>query len=119
MKIYISGPITGTDDYMERFEAAEKMLTEAGLSVVNPAKVSAQLPKDTTTYSEYMEMSITMLGMCEAIYMLENWTESKGAVVEFEYAYKNRKSILFEGVNVAWLTSKHENVSSTENPASE
>ena len=28
--IYISGPITGTSDYMERFEKAEKELIENG-----------------------------------------------------------------------------------------
>ena len=39
MKIYISGAITGTDDYMKRFAKAEKELTEKGYSVVNPAKV--------------------------------------------------------------------------------
>ena len=48
MKIYISGAITGIDDYMERFAKAEKKLTEQGYSVVNPAKVNAQLPEDTT-----------------------------------------------------------------------
>ena len=35
--IYISGPITGTSDYMKRFEKAEKELTENGYSVINPA----------------------------------------------------------------------------------
>ena len=30
MKIYISGAITGTDDYMERFAKAEKELTAKG-----------------------------------------------------------------------------------------
>ena len=38
-RVYISGPITGIDDYMERFSNAEKELKEQGLSVVNPAKV--------------------------------------------------------------------------------
>ena len=38
MKIYISGAISGTKDYMERFARAEKELTEKGWSVVNPAK---------------------------------------------------------------------------------
>ena len=48
MKIYISGAITGTDDYMERFVKAEKELTENGYSAINPAKVNAQLPEDTS-----------------------------------------------------------------------
>ena len=41
--IYISGPITGTSDYMKRFEKAEKELTENGYSVINPAKVNAKI----------------------------------------------------------------------------
>ena len=48
MKIYLSGPITGTKDYMKRFAEAEQRLTERGHSVINPARVCACLPKDTT-----------------------------------------------------------------------
>ena len=51
--IYISGPITGTSDYMKRFEKAEKELTENGYSVINPAKVNAMLPEDAT-WEEYI-----------------------------------------------------------------
>ena len=47
-KIYLSGPITGTDDYTERFQKAEKELTRSGFSVVNPASVNSMLPEDTT-----------------------------------------------------------------------
>ena len=50
--IYISGPITGTSDYMKRFEKAEKELTENGYSVINPAKVNAMLPEDATWEGE-------------------------------------------------------------------
>lgn len=82
-KIYISGKITGTDDYMQRFEQAEKELHELypEASVINPAKVNAALPKDTT-YEQYMEMSFTMLEMCDAIYFMKGWEESNGAVRE-------------------------------------
>ena len=66
MKIYISGAISGTTDFMERFAKAEKELTEKGYLVVNPAKVNAQLPIDTG-YEEYMKMSFCMLDMCDGI----------------------------------------------------
>ena len=95
MKIYISGPITGTDDYMERFAKAEKELTEQGYSVVNPAKVNAQLPEDTT-YEEYMKMCFCMLDLCDSIYMLNGWSKSCGANREYGYAMANDKTIIFE-----------------------
>ena len=56
LKIYISGKITGTTDYIKRFERAEKALSE--YIVINPAKVNAQLPIETT-WEEYMQMSMT------------------------------------------------------------
>lgn len=94
-KIYISGPITGTTDYMERFEKAEKLLKSKGYSVVNPAKVNAQMPEDTT-YEEYMKMSFTMLDMCQYIYMLNGWHKSIGANRELGYAMAKDMIIMYE-----------------------
>ena len=95
MRVYISGAITGTDDYMERFAKAEKELTEQGYSVVNPAKVNAQLPEDTS-YEEYMKMSFCMLDMCDGIYMLKGWKKSWGANREYGYAMAKEKTIFIE-----------------------
>ena len=95
MKIYISGAITGTDDYMERFAKAEKELTEQGYSVVNPAKVNAQLPEDTT-YEEYMKMCFCMLDMCDSICMLKGWEKSCGANREYGYALAKDMIIMCE-----------------------
>lgn len=95
MKIYISGAITDTDDYMERFAAMEEYLVAQGHTVINPAKVNANLPTDTT-WEEYMRMSMLMLGMCDTICMLNGWEKSRGANREYLYALDNNYSVYFE-----------------------
>lgn len=47
-RIYVSGAITGTDDFMERFAKAQKELEEKGYSVINPALINSNMPKDTS-----------------------------------------------------------------------
>lgn len=95
MRIYISGPITGTTDYMERFAAAEEYLTRNGYICVNPAKVNAELPKDTT-HEEYMKTSICMMHMCDAVYVLNGWQNSEGCAEEIATAIRREMMIIFE-----------------------
>ena len=95
MKIYISGAITDTDDYMERFAAMEEYLVAQGHTVINPAKVNANLPTDTT-WEEYMRMSMLMLGMCDTICMLNGWGKSRGANREYLWALDHNYSVMFE-----------------------
>jgi len=93
--IYISGPITGTDDYMERFDAAEKMLAEKGCAVVNPARYNARLPEEME-YKDYMQVSLALLGACDTIYMLKGWQDSKGARLEHAYAEAMGIEIIYQ-----------------------
>lgn len=97
-RIYISGAITGTPDYMERFAEAEKNLTETGYEVVNPAKVNAQLP-ESTSYEDHMKMSICMLETCDYIYMLRGWQSSKGANIEFCKSKELNMRIFYQPMN--------------------
>ena len=95
MRVFISGAITGTDDYMERFAAAEEALTAKGYTVLNPAKVIAQVPFELDWYT-CMNITMEMLGECNAIYMLKDWEESKGAREEHFYAEKIELEIMYE-----------------------
>lgn len=93
-KIYISGKISGTDDYLERFAAAEKILSEQGYEVVNPAHEGTKL-KDAS-YEDYMELSFQLLKDCDIIYMLKDWKTSQGANQEYGYALAKNMEIRFE-----------------------
>lgn len=93
-KIYISGKISGTDDYLERFAVAEKELSEQGYEVVNPAYEGTKL-KDAS-YEDYMELSFQLLKDCDIIYMLKDWRTSPGANQEYGYALAKDMEIRFE-----------------------
>ncbi len=94
-KVYISGAITGTDDYMEHFERAERELIEEGFTAVNPARILSHMPAGTT-HEEYMVLSMELLKMCEYIYMLKGWEDSTGANREYGYALASDIIILRE-----------------------
>lgn len=95
MRVYISGPITGTEDYLERFEKTKASIMAAGAEVINPAALNYVMPKDAT-HEEYMKMCIPLLDMADVIYMMSGWQQSKGCGIEFEHAYENGISICFE-----------------------
>lgn len=95
MKVFISGPITGTKDYKERFEKAEKYLRELGHTVINPVKITEALPDDTP-WETYMEITITALRISEAVYMLKDWQSSAGAKIENKWAQTCKKVIQYE-----------------------
>lgn len=99
MRVYISGPITGVPDYMEKFEQAEKELVEKGFAVVNPAKINYGMPDDMT-YEEYMEIDIKLIDMCDVICMLRGWKMSRGANREYGYALGKGKTIIYQQENL-------------------
>jgi len=85
-RIYISGKITGNKNYLEDFSKAEEFLkTEWPEAVVfNPAKIGEALPP--LTHDEYMRFSFLQIVLSDAVFMLPNWEDSKGACMEYGYA---------------------------------
>lgn len=83
MKVYIAGRISGTPDFKERFAAAERWLEQQGFTdIFNPA---AKQPEGLT-YKEYIDRDLKELMGCDAIYLMPDWEESKGARLEKNYA---------------------------------
>ena len=95
MKLYISGAITGTTDYMDRFYCTQRFLEEQGYTVINPADVNSRLPEDTT-YEQYMSVCMVLLDMAEGIFMIKGWEKSCGANRELGYALAKGKVVIYE-----------------------
>lgn len=83
-KIYISGQITGIEETAYTlFLNAEVELKAQKHEVVNPMTLNHNHDK---SWHSYMKEDIKALCDCDEIYMLSNWTESKGAIIEHTIA---------------------------------
>lgn len=91
MKIYIAGKITGDSNYREKFEKAENWALKEGYEPINPARLN--LP-ESCTWDECMSVTLKMLELADAIYLLLDWRESPGACTEYGYALAKDMIIL-------------------------
>lgn len=84
-KVYISGKISGLSEkeYKNNFNSAELYLTGLGYDVVNPV---SEVTIPNGTWKDYMRRDLKLLLDCDYIYLLDNWTESTGAKVEYSLA---------------------------------
>ncbi len=85
MIIYISGKITGTNDFKERFAAVEKRLKVDGHRAINPIKICSHI-QPGSTWATYMRTCIRALTRADAIYLLRDWRKSPGAKLEYQIA---------------------------------
>ena len=100
-KVYISGQISGLsqEEYHTNFGLAEAYLESIDHKPVNPLKIMACeteecAPSDSKKedgsylhdYGCYMKFDILALLDCDAIMMLPNWENSRGAQVELAVA---------------------------------
>jgi len=96
-KIYIAGKIAGDKNYREKFLQAKADLIIKGVKageryqVMNPAVLPAGMES-----GDYMRICFSMLDSADAIYMLKDWKDSQGAILEYKYAEYVGKKIMFE-----------------------
>lgn len=93
-KIYISGRITGMENKaFLLFGLAEKEIQHMNFEIVNPMR----LPDDhDKSWRSYMNICLKALVDCEAIYMLTNYKESRGAQVELQLALSLGINVIFQ-----------------------
>ena len=90
MIVYITGPMTGYDDYNRKaFYDAEIELDREGFTVINPAKMPM-----TMDDKQYMPICIAMVEQADAVYALKGWQNSIGALTEITYAYRQNKKVI-------------------------
>ena len=88
MKIYISGPISGTKDHKGRFKVAADEIREKGHEPVNPCDMDLILNPATTSWHQFMLADIGLLRACDAMVQLDGWESSRGAKLEHAEAVK-------------------------------
>ena len=97
MRVYISGPIAGVENYKEKFSEAAGRMQAAGHEVINPAELNDIFP--FMEYEEFMKIDFALLEMCDAILILEGWEHSKGTEREYHYAKAKGIKVMFDEFN--------------------
>lgn len=84
-RVYISGQITGLDEreYKAFFKQAEGILRQFGYDPINPTALDETENTEYWDWHDYMKRDIKLLCDCDYIYLLPNWSKSRGA--KFEY----------------------------------
>ena len=92
--MYLSGPITENDREVafKKFADAEWKWCAEGWRVFNPMKNG--LPADAQWHC-HMAVDLYRPGRCDAVYMMEGWQDSHGAVLELHYALATSKQVFF------------------------
>ena len=99
MRIYISGQVTGDQNYKYKFKRAEEEVS-LKYALFEP-KVESMPSKDylrlnEKTWDECMIECLKCLDSCDTIYMLRDWEDSKGACIEIGYALGQNKTVIFQ-----------------------
>jgi hypothetical protein len=95
-RLYISGAITGTTDYKERFERIERMLEKVfDGNIINPVKICSDIPL-AEPWESFMKRCISHLVFCDKIYMMNGWEKSRGSREELRIAQMLKLKVGFE-----------------------
>ena len=91
---YLSGPITGHNDYRRQFAKAAAALKEMGYVVINPAELCQVLPVGQMDYEAIMQIDLEILAAADYLVQLPGWENSKGANRELGFALGTDKIVV-------------------------
>ena len=95
-KCYNSGKISGLPYLVayNNFLAADRMIEELGFESVNPMK--EKWLKPSAPWILHMIVDIWKMLWCNTVYFQKNWTDSRGAQVEFYVALNLNKNMIMQ-----------------------
>lgn len=103
--IYVAGKMTGIPEFnFPAFDAARDRLIAEGWEVISPADMDRDVGFDPTIdnkvskefLEEAMKRDIDAIYRCDAIYMLDGWETSIGAVAEHAIAKWRHIDVLYQ-----------------------
>jgi hypothetical protein len=103
MDIYISGPISGTDNYELKFKRAVEFLHKEKKWPLNKIHNPVEIVKKELSEIKRedreacMAAVVPVLAECGYVYFLRGWDMSKGARIEMQIALAMNKRIRMEG----------------------
>lgn len=95
MKIYIAGKISGLPkaEYSAKFLQAELALRAAGWEPVNPCNFGIE---ENATLNEALPKCKPHFDQCQAVFLLSDWEDSPGAIIEKSWAKHQKMDIYFQ-----------------------
>lgn len=89
---YISGKISGLSktEYTRNFDEAKAIVTLGGFTAVSPLDLYCPI----NLWIAYMIVDIIVLSFCDCVYFMDNWSESRGARIEYGWAKYLRKEVI-------------------------
>lgn len=113
--IYVSGPITATEKRpdikhnISRMNEVSLSLFLKGYSVICPVTTWFTDPgKYGKEWSDIMEVDLEILSRCDIMYMVRGWKDSKGSVIEWQYAQRQKIQIAYEPLTLEDIHERQE-----------
>lgn len=92
--VYLSGQISGKENYKQDFEKAENFLRDHGYIVINPAQLDEV--SEGLSYEQYLRVCYQLIDIADIIFMVSGWQKSKGANAELSYAKSLGKKVMYQ-----------------------